>query len=79
MRKREQLDFGTQDVIYIWKGWEEVNLEPRYYKYNAEKQTIEYTDDDIYKVKNIKWRKSHFTIERFFRIVMSSQWSIERI
>ena len=79
MRKREQLDFGTQDIVYIWKGQEEVNLEPRYYKKKKEKQTIEYTDDDIYKVKNIKWRKSHFTIERFFRIVMSSQWSIERI
>lgn len=79
MRKIELLDSSTQDVIYIWKGWEEVNLEPRYYKYNAEKQIIEYTDDDIYKVKNIKWLKSHYTLERFFRIVMSSQWSIERI
>ena len=59
MRKREQLDFGTQDIVYIWKGWEEVNLEPRYYKYNAEKQTIEYTDDDIYKVKNIKNKINH--------------------
>ena len=52
----------VQGQIAFGYGWKLLQLPTRYYRYNIYEGIVQYTDEDIQKIKKANWRKSTFSL-----------------
>ncbi len=43
-------------------GWSTLQAPTRYYRYNVLEGVVQYTDENIQKVKKVNWKKSSFSL-----------------
>ena len=43
-------------------SWSTLQAPTRYYRYNVNENIVQYTDENIQKVKKVNWKKSSFSL-----------------
>ena len=60
-------------------GWSALQKPTRYYRYNVLEGIVQYTDENIQKVKKVNWKKSSFSLLELIHTIVEETQSWKAI